>query len=420
MNGELWEVATHLPSVRRFLGAVVRDLATGRNVVVLLPPAMDAELVDEFVHEQLHQKDCYYYVLDTTKERGVPLCAASLAKMLSIDLPRDQISFADLMRHTGCPEVVRLDGIGRLPQELRDAWLKLVKEWSQAARLLAGEEQRTKAVCIVEHALDLMGLQLSSDVNLTLHWWWGFPSAMELRLLCRELTGSDPAMAAWHECLVAGIAAGDIELANELLSKKPVTFAEVVAMLQEFPRPKEFSEEVDGAANGILAFTRGNLEVNDFQPPERLRSAWAAGGVVCSDEYGPEVHPSVLAVDGKKELLERRVWRGQAEALLHRVDRIRLSVCLDLRHYYGERWFERLGMTPQTQEEQWRLDKSALDAELGYLVALSRGGRISNRSWQWDVPLSISHRVRNQLAHYKPLDLEQFRTSWEAIVIGRH
>lgn len=417
MKSELWEAAMHLPSIRHFLGGIVRDVAEGRSTIVLLPPGMEPELVREAVHERLYAKCFRCETLDVTQHSAPPFSPMALATVLTIQPSEHPETYSDLMRLEQFPEVLQVIGLSSIAIKDRTAWLGLVRQWNEAARSLAEGPLLVRVICIVETADAIMDLLPSDDTHLSFRWWWGFPSAIELRLLCREMTNDDHVLAAWNECMVSGVAAGDITLADALLSSRPTTIEDVRGALKEFLHtscPRAVMGE-----NGDLLESRAYNDGLGDQPPARFRTAWATGSIIYSAEYGLEHHPTVLTCQqATADLLKHRLWRGQAEVLLHLADRTRLMVCLDLKRNYGKRWFERLRTAPNNDEERKRLENSSLDAELGFLVTLIQNGRIITRSWPWDAALNMSWIMRNQLAHYEPLDFDQFRAFWETVALG--
>ena len=55
---------------------------------------------------------------------------------------------------------------------------------------------------------------------LSFHWWWGFPSVLEMRLACRLASAQygedDSDTAQWREYVIPGLVGNDVQLAEQM------------------------------------------------------------------------------------------------------------------------------------------------------------------------------------------------------------
>jgi hypothetical protein len=143
-------------------------------------------------------------------------------------------------------------------------------------------------------------------------------------------------------------------------------------------------------------------------PPARLVPFWLDGLVSSSIEYGVEVHPAALLVQGHTDRVRHRLWRGQVTLMLPLLDSIRLNMCQELTRRFGQGWPLRL-TPPRTEEEVTALKVSALACEYGRLEFLLRqDGRLVDYRTSWQPLAARAKAVRNTLAHYQPVTFGDF------------
>ena len=409
-----------LPSIRQFLEQVMTDLEGGLNVVLLLPPGVEADAINDRLAEMLSQRDRSVVPFDAAALPCVPtnprdlLCAALGGHIAAGS------SFQVMLEQGACPDTLLVTGIARLSAEQRRAWLRLVRRWSQEVRGVAVQQRPAHALCLIEPAQAVVHDLPESDVRLVLRWWWGFPSSIELRALCRSTTGSGP-RATWLETLIAGVAPGDALLADHLWTECPATLEELREVLARFGQRHGLKDE---APDGLSPFCAGiaglHADISDGPPPLRRRQ-WASGGLIGSPEFGPEPHPAILAARNERKRLEHLVWRGQQQVLLPIIDQARLGCCLELRRELGKSWHRRHAIVAEGPDDERRLEEDPLSAELPFLRAVLRqavrgADGAALRSWLPIMDQVV--RVRNELAHYRALDLRGLTAFWTELCRG--
>ncbi|MBI2941897.1 MAG: hypothetical protein HYY04_15820 [Chloroflexi bacterium] len=410
MRYEFWQQAVQdLPSVRRFLTRVAEDLQAGNSVAVLLPPGIPDGLVWEWLGERLRRRDRLAAVWDARSSGCVPPCPAALASAI-LGEAGSGARLGELLVRAEFPDVVRIVGIGDLPPPRQREWSALTQAWVRESAHVVGRLFGSRSICLIEPAATLPDGLASGASNLVAHWWWGFPSAAELRVLCRELLDSGGVKASWVECLIAGVAPGDLALAATLWETQPEHVGDLEKVLREVSQARRSDQVNRGIGQACLGTSRaGKADA----PPPRIRDDWSAGRVIVSCEHGIEAHPSLLAIENERVQLTRRIWRGQAESLLPAVDRVRLRTSSFLVGRYGPTWYARLPELELGSDERERLQLDPNDAELGPIEAVLRRVGAAPDVIVHRCAVERARQVRNQLAHYQPVDFLSFRALWE-------
>lgn len=412
---EFLEAASTIPSVERFLSAMVADIAGGRSPVALLPPGIDPDAIWSLLDERLFRREFRQEIVNVATVSGFPENPNTFVADHIPSVRDDSISREEAMLSPYCPEVIRLRGIGEVEREVRREWVRLLRQWTTHLRAASPVPQGVRTLCLIERASTLIPDMLPPEgIHLSLRWWWGFPSAEELRAYCRRQSTGSRARDAWLECLVAGVAAGDLSLAVALRSVCPESIEDLERTLLEYAVKSGFEQDCSAHAGHFRAARLLSTGTNK-EPVEAIREDWAHGFFVSSPEYGVEIHPSLVCSSGEGRRIGFRLWRGQIGLLFPLIDRVRLWVAQELEHQYGQRWFETVGILPDNENDVRRLAKNCLDAELGYLVAVVRA--LGNRVLLDSLPdqLSLAHRIRSELAHHQPVDMGRFSLLWEAV-----
>ena len=349
---------------------------------------------------------------------GNPVIVSAELMGVSWPTPRTRRNVANLLRCDGLPDVFYVHRIPVMDPVSNREWIRFLVEWARESQILRESGvSKVPSLCVIAKLKDFSFELLDAEYNLSVHWWLGFPSALEMRLACRTAlldSDHDEEGRRWREQVLPGLVGSDVQLAEHLWCAVTKGTDSVVNSLISYwndPGRTEFggeaSDVVDIVKNHRSRFTPGQA------PPPELRHAWECGGLIYTPEYGLEAHPALLAQDGRISDVEHMLWRGQAELLLPILNEVRLRVCEDMTADYGDGWPTRW-WSPSADYEREAVSNNPLAVELGHLdYLLKHTGRLSDRH-PLDIkrhlaPLvSMAKKMRNEIAHYNPVLLEEF------------
>lgn len=266
------------------------------------------------------------------------------------------------------------------------------------------------ALCIVTACAEAVLDPPATDTHLNVHWWWGLPTALELKLVCRMLnSNSDGPVCQWIEGILPALAGSDTKLADHLWDERDVTVEALLQRLSDYAAMQQWDKNKLRDA-GIEAFEEKIAFQNGKSALMRSKDAkklWSAGALYWTPEYGVQLNTAVLALMGKEKEIRHRLWRGQVEYLLPILDRVRLAVCERLTAFYGPAWpyqWEK----PKYEEDYEAVKKDPMACELGYLHYLLKACGKMKRDKNLLPLISRAKSVRNELAHYRPVEYWQY------------
>ena len=426
MTAQILVDHSRIPSIQHFLGLLTEDLASRRSILVLLPTGVDSSEVWALLQTELWRRE--FWVTEISLPDLPSDCppVVALSESLGVSWPSDDTprTVANLMATEDLPDVVQLDGLDELHEGTREAWLAFLARWREASHSLVDGGRVPTALCVITPAKAVLHRVPESDVRLALHWWWGFPSALEVRLLCRLANGTDSSAtsARWREHLLPALAGSDLSLARFLWDDLRADDETLIQRLRLFAEEQGWSvrdlsewgaERWGGAKNyaGIHQMS---------SPPVKLRPLWMHGALSWTLEYGLELHPAALALLDRQEELRHRLWRGQAELLLPLLDDLRLTVCGSLTRAHGRDWPVRW-YQPASPIEEEEVEDNPLACGWGYLAWLLRKCSQLGSERRLLSLVSQAHRIRNELAHYRPVAFRDFERLWgELHRVSRH
>ena len=344
-----------------------------------------------------------------------PVVASAGAMNISWPSPRTLRTVRNLLRCEGLPDVYYVHRIGRIRE-----WTDFIKGWAEEHHGLRTSGDHSAPHLLVVAKLRDFDFQLPVCTRgLSFHWWWGFPSALEMRLACRiasiQYSGNDLSTAQWREYVLPGLVGSDVQLAEHMWGHVLDGTDQVVNGLVEYWNNLEQPEPTSSIDDVIdrVAEVRGGFSVGQG-PSEELRRLWASGALAYTPEYGFEVHPALLARSGRTETVEHMLWRGQSELLLPQVNEVRLKVCQDFTATYGSDWPIRW-VPPFSDQEVEEVRRSPLGTELGHVNYLLQALGVRNPRHDLYEKRSLGDLVlraknlRNEIAHYNPVALRDFK-----------
>lgn len=405
------------PGAQRFLNTLTDDLANRRSLLALLPVGIDPVEIWSTLRTELWRRDFGFeeISLPDLPQDHVPVAALSKALGVNWASPETPRTIANLMTAKNLPDIVQLEGFGQLTDTTRRDWTMFLTQWRQVSQNMADRGHIPMALCMIAPAVAVLPRIPESGVHLAVHWWWGFPSALEMHLLCRQGSEGAPwdAAARWREHLLPALAGSDISLVEYLWDSLRLSLEGLAARLRSFAEQRGWAADAlhEWGAEELAASPAQNRSSQLLSPPARFRALWARGALSWTTEYGLELHAAALAVLGRNEELGHRLWRGQAELLLPLIDHTRLTLCDHLTRQYGHdwpiRWYQ-----PVSPEEDAAVRNSPLACQWGYLEWLLKNCAHLQSEQDWLPLVSLSRWIRNEMAHYRPITFGDFEGLW--------
>ena len=417
-----------MPTVRQLLEQILDDLRSGRSVLGLLPEGVDpsllrSDLLDSLEHWDLHSHEVFIPQLDTQ------MLAAALGQTLGIDwgtstAPR---TVENLLRQADLPEILFLDGFDELAEEDRVKWLRFMVQWAEVCQgRHSTDEDGTKilpVLCLLAEASKVPPPPPQTNVLLTVRVWWGIPTTLEMRLLCQLASEQDSApLSRWKEHVIPAIAGSDLCLGDYLWVQEYSTGAELAHVLRAFAEERGWTKaeletwSMDGPLQeGTSGLEGWPLPSPLYQAP--LYQVWARGMVHWTLEHGLERHSAVLAQLYRQEALDHRLWRGQAGLLLPQIDEARLALCAHLNQAYGQDWPHKW-QEPESDTECQAVRDTPFACQWGHLEFLLRKCPDFERERRWIRLARWSRQIRNNLAHYRPISLNDYERFCQEVKHG--
>ena len=409
---DLEQLAYSLPSTQAFLYGITDDVDNGVKVV-LLPDNLSREMVGRLVRNRI---DALKLAISRLFDPGdaSPVTASAKAMNVTWPSPRTLRTVHNLLRCEDLPDILYVHRIGP-----RLRWTEFIEGWAREYRRLRNSGNTAiPSLCVFAKLRDFDFVLPEPRPGLTFHWWWGFPSMLEVRLSCRiaseQLYRDNPAISRWREYVLPGLVGSDVQLAEHMWSEVLGDTDQAMRGLAEYwdrLEHTEVSDSIDDAIEVVKASRESYVGGQEL--PQHLWRLWVGGGLVYTREYGLEVHPALLAHHERWTSVEHMLWRGQSELLLPIVNEIRLRVCQDLTETYGSDWPVKW-VPPQFEHDIEEVNRSPLGTELSHVNYLLQNLGIRNhrhdlyqKRFLGDLVLKAK-TVRNEIAHNNPVSCQDF------------
>ena len=408
----LEQLTYSLPSTQSFVQAVTDDGDIGVKLV-LLPDNLSREMVGRLVRNRIATLQLAISRLSDPGEAS-PVSASAKAMNATWPSPRTLRTVNNLLPCENLPDILYVHRIGP-----KLAWTEFIEDWAREYRRLRNSgNSAIPSLCVIAKLKDFDFVLPEPTPGLTFHWWWGFPSMLEVRLSCRiaseQFGRDDPATSRWREYVLPGLVGGDVQLAEHMWGKVLGDTDQAMRGLAEYWDRLEHTEvsgSIDDAIEVVKAH-RGSYG-GGRELPQHLWRLWAGGGLVYTREYGLEVHPALLAHHERRTSVEHMLWRGQSELLLPIVNEIRLRVCQDLTETYGNDWPVKW-VPPHFEHDIEEVSRSPLGTELSHVNYLLQNLGMRNdrhdlcqKRFLGDLVLKAK-TVRNEIAHNNPVECQDF------------
>lgn len=408
------------PSVQQFLNILLEDLSARRNHLVLLPAGVEAldlwrAMERRLVHREFHIEEVSLPILPSDA-----LPAVALGKALNVQWPQASSprSVANLMISEGLPEIIHLAGFDELSESARAIWLAFLLEWTEVSKNLFDRNLTPPTLSLFTPGSVFLPRQVpESALHLSVQYWWGLPSALEVQMLCRSESarGERSPLHRWREHLIPAVIGNDLPLAEHLWDHLHLDCNQLLPLLRAFGEQRGWTSQLLqtwGVEDFLLTPTS-----NDTRPspiPSHWYQLWTHGALNWTPEYGLELHPAALALLGRAEDLQHRLWRGQTSLLLPLIDKVRLTICRHLSQRYGENWPVRWRQ-PDVAEEAAAVRDNPFACQWGHLSQLLKNCGSLRQERHLLPVVDLTRWVRNQLAHYRPIKLRDFEGLWREI-----
>ena len=392
-----------MPTARRLLDQTFDDLRVGRSILGLLPEGVDPILLRSALWDGLGY--LHLHIAEVSLSHNAQSPAAAIGQALNVNLrgdlaPRTVETLLDLPNF---PEILFLDGFEELDETDRVRWLRFMAHWAQVCQGKHSTDVPSSALCLLAPASKVPYQYLdSTNVFLTIRPWWGIPSILEMQLLCRLTSLQDISSSSrWREYIIPSLSGSDLNLGDYLWDKVQRTDTKLMDALRDFAFRRGWTrDELEALSVPHFPQDSGPLSSS------HLYHAWARGLVHWTPEYGFERHSAVLAMLELEEYLDYRLWRGQSGFLLADINRVRLSLCFHL-NQYGRHWPYKW-REPETDEERQAVRDSPFACQLGHMESLLLNCQDLRRERKWISLVRRSRHIRNYLAHYRPISLNDY------------
>ena len=401
-----------LPSVRLFTDRIIADLCDNRSVIVFLPFGVEPEWILERVRKELFYSGTVYSEIPIPDTNDNEECAAYIGKAIGIidengyrpETPHGLLKIPDI------PNCLLLITNKSLNPQIAEKWLLFLQEWARLNHRQANSGSRQKPILLILSETAIPNDLPNSDVYLSFRFWWGFPSLLETRLLCRHSSpeiDKQTASSLWPEFVCSSVAGGDLRFLaylwncyenNQSLKNQILNYS------QGLNWNKDQLNQVKGLLNS--QFRNGNSALE--YPPKLLIEAWAKGIVIHIPERGICFHSAALALMGLWDDTYHRIWTGQAELLLPKIDSFRLQICDYLTERFGKSW-PTAWVAPITEDEIEAVKENPRACQWGHLSRIFDVApklRGLNNLYK---AVKFVRIIRNELAHFRPIKNNDFR-----------
>jgi len=411
-----------LPSISLFIERAIDSLRDYKSIVLLLPPIIDIDDFCEKLKYELWKSDFSQHEisLDNIESNLKPL--EILNKEFFPDQPtRFPKPVVDIQACSELPDLIVLSNLHRLSQSQLKDWMELLDSWSELAHQNINAGKNVKPMVAVVLANLVIDMLPPRKLFLDYYWWWGFPSSLEVSLLCRSQSNkyfnSDPTNT-WKERLLSSLTPGDLNLLEHLWDFSDKRFIDLVDGIRSYAHPTDSSMNMSRLPDKLGRITDLSLVFPGDPPPKGIQHLWSKGEIYATIEYGVEFHPSIL-LEQNLDGIRHRLWRSQSELLLPIIDGIRVDMCQELTQRLGRDWPYKWD-TPIEPDDLKSVKENPAATQLGYIVYLLETNSKFASYRQW-LPIARTARsIRNDLAHYRTIDNFENITSFITSTMRRN
>jgi len=402
--------------------SLVDDIRKGRTVFVLLPDSIELDLVWEEINRLLQRRQEIninwheVYVSEMPRDEPPHLALADAIRVVWPDqeTPRTVSNLLDLAEF---PDLLLLRDIGSLNEDEQDAWLRMIGRWETAGRSILTRGGKPKGLVLIDKYKCLKaGISRILD-TLTVRWWWGIPSALEMRQLCRLASSYQEhaertSGSRWREHVLPGLVGNDVELAEHIWDQAQSSGDDLIERLASFAEFRKWEPtdlEAWGANDVVVARRKYRSRILD-SPPSELLELWASGALSYSSEYGLDLHPAANQVLGQQGAIKRKIWRGQVELLSPILDNLRIDICQYLSREYGDDWPVNWAEFTSTADEIESREDPLTTQWTHIVKVLNNLGRSRRKELEQSFcdQAVLARCIRNKIYHYNLVQFREF------------
>ena len=190
------QLAYALPSARNFIDGIAADVGEGVSIV-LLADNLSREMATRLIRDRLNTKGFSVRERSNAGESD-PVTVAAEAMDVRWSSGRTLRNMRNLLSCDGLPDVLLVRRIG--PRQL---WTEFIEGWAREWDDSPGSRNWVPSLCVIGKLRDFDSRLPKAQSGISFHWWWGFPSALEMRLACRfaneqEEDGPEASSRFWH------------------------------------------------------------------------------------------------------------------------------------------------------------------------------------------------------------------------------
>lgn len=414
------DLYSRLYSVQRFTAKIADCCASGEAVVVMLPVWLRETDAWEIVKPAFENRNL------SVQELQIEFAARPWrflhAKIFGTAAPAEQEDALEALVETEWPldkNILYVRNLSGRPQN-GPGWYDAVHELS---RRLAQKQSSTPRGFILFNRLDRHEPQPpQTDLPFRVLWWFGMPSVLDFRLLCRQVLDQsedqDVVTVRWLETVIPVVAAGDYNQIEPIMEAVRTTNDNLHMHLDQFAQEKCWTASSlarDGADELLRRPSNfAWMQVAD-EPPPNIK-LWADGALYATPEEGVRLHAAavrLLAEPNARDDPEQRnfrlnhmIWQAQNALCYGLLNEARLILNESIVSTESPDWPFRVEAIRVERDE---LAKNALSCEIGHLRRLLDAGKLESCKPDLRESVARMNDFRRRLAHYQPLTLDELK-----------
>jgi len=388
-NSDIWE----LPTSGRILADIREDLSQGLSLrLINARPDDDNEfrkvlLGQLYAIDGLNAEEFDLLRIERTDILGF------LSVITGYEVSVDGVN--DLIASDAVPDVILLSSFDELDAGRQRNILVLMESWADVCHTASIR----KSLCLVIDGCNVHAIwETAPSLRIKDKVLAGFPSAIEMQLLCRHQTSGAyiSAEEQWRETLIASLSGSDANLAHVLWQHLLEDFSGISKILLDYAAEKSWQKRA--LVKDLDGWYPIPLGVKPSLPKHNRNISLLTRGItVFTPEFGEEIHSAGLALLDRSEELRHRIWRSQSALVAPVSDGLRLKIFSIIRRKLTTDLA--MGDIPEI-------------GELKFLIE-----SLPNHSWekqQFYSIISHTRRVRNKLAHFEIITLREYLDLWNS------